>query len=79
MCLVQSLDSLRCAQQTDGLDALCAVLLDLGNGINGAAAGCQHGIQNQNITLGDILGQLAEVFHGTTLSAPRTAHTPRQP
>ena len=62
--LVQGLNAFRSSDQTDELDALCAVLLDLGNGINGAAAGCQHGIQNQNITLGDILGQLAEVFHG---------------
>ena len=59
VCLVQSLDALRCAQQTDELDALCAVLLDLGDGVDGAAAGSQHGIQHQNVTLGDILRQLA--------------------
>ena len=39
------------------------MLLDLGDGVDGAAAGSQHGIQHQNVTLGDILRQLAEVLH----------------
>ena len=39
------------------------MLLDLGDGINGAAAGRQHRVQNQNIALCDILRQLAEVLH----------------
>ena len=53
--LVQGLNAFRSSDQTDELDALCAVLLDLGDGVDGAAAGSQHGIQHQNVTLGDIL------------------------
>ena len=61
---MQGLDAFRSGDQADELDALCAMLLDLGDGINGAAAGSQHRVQNQNITLCDILRQLAEVLHG---------------
>ena len=61
--LVQGLDAFRSGDQADELDPLCAVLLDLGDGVNGAAAGSQHGVQHQHITLRDILGQLAEVLH----------------
>ena len=63
VCLVQGLDAFRSGNQADELDALCAMLLDLGDGINGAAAGSQHRVQNQNIALCDILRQLAEVLH----------------
>ena len=64
VCLVQGLDAFRSGDQADELDALCAMLLDLGDGVNGAAAGSQHRVQNQNIALCDILRQFAEVLHG---------------
>ena len=64
VCLVQGLDAFRSSDQTDELDALCTVLLDLGDGVNGAAAGCQHRVQDQNVALCNVLGQLAEVLHG---------------
>ncbi len=35
VCIVQSLDAFRCSDQADELDALCAVLLDLSDGVNG--------------------------------------------
>ena len=60
---MQSLDAFRCSDQADELDALCAVLLDLSDGVNSAAAGSQHGVQHHHVTLGDIQGQLAEVLH----------------
>ena len=39
------------------------MLLDLGDGVNGATAGSQHGVQHQHITLRDILRQFAEILH----------------
>jgi len=64
MCLVQGLDAFRSSDEADELDALCAVLLDLGDGVDGAASGSQHRVKHQNVALGDVLRQLAEVLHG---------------
>ena len=63
VCLVQGLNAFRSSDQADELDPLCAVLLDLADGVDGAAAGGQHRVQDQDVALGDILGQLAEVLH----------------
>ena len=52
------------ADQADELDVLGAPLLDHGDGVHGAAAGGQHGVQDQHVPLVDVGGQLAEIFHG---------------
>ena len=64
VCFVQGFQSFGGGNQANELDVLGTALFDLANGVNGAAAGSQHGIQHQNVTLGDILRQLAEVLHG---------------
>ena len=63
VCFVQGFQSFGGGNQANELDMLGTALFDLANGVNGAAAGSQHGIQNKNIALGNILGQLAIIFH----------------
>ena len=41
-----------------------AALLDQGDGVRGAAAGGQHGIQQDQLALLSVRGKLAVVFHG---------------
>ena len=60
---MQGFQSFGGGNQANELDVLGTALFDLANGVNGAAAGSQHGIQNKNIALGNILGQLAIIFH----------------
>ena len=45
-------------------DVFAAPLLQKVDGGNGAAAGSQHGIHHENLTVGNVFGQLAVVFHG---------------
>ena len=59
---MQSLQTLRGSNQTDELDVLGTALLDLADGVAGAAAGGQHRIQNKDLALIDVAGQLAVVL-----------------
>ena len=50
-------------QDVHQLDMLAAVALDEGDGGGGGAAGGQHGVQDDDVPLGDIGGHLAVVLH----------------
>ena len=61
---MQSLQTLRGSNQTDELDVLGTALLDLADGVAGAAAGGQHRGEDKNLALVDVVGQLAVVLNG---------------
>ena len=56
-------DALGGGQDVHQLDIFYAVLLDKGDGGGGGAAGGQHGVQDDNVPLGDVVGHLAVVLH----------------
>ena len=63
MCLGEGLKSLGSGDHTNEFNAVWLSLLDLGNGIDSRAAGSKHRIDNNNVSLGHILRQLAVIFN----------------
>ena len=63
MGLGDPLDALGAADDVHHDDAPAAVLFQEINGGNGAAAGGQHGVHHENLTVFDVLRELAVVFH----------------
>ena len=61
---LNGLDALGAADDVHHDDVPAAVLFQKINGGNGASAGGQHGIDHVNHPVGDVLRQLAVVFHG---------------
>ena len=60
----QRLDALGRADETHEFDLLRVALLDLGDRVDGRAAGGKHGIEHDHFTLLNIGGKLAVIFHG---------------
>ena len=58
------LNALGSGDEHHELDVLAAALLHLADGLGGAAAGGEHGIDDQHVALGHVLGHLAEVGMG---------------
>ena len=63
MRLLQGLQTLRRSDNAQELYTAGVTLFDLADGINGAAAGCQHGIQYKHISLTDVARQLAVILY----------------
>ena len=63
MSLAESFKSLGSCNDAHKLYRLGISLLDLGYSIDSRAAGGKHGIENNNIALADIAGQLAIIFN----------------
>ena len=61
---LNGLDALGAADDVHHDDVPAAVLFQKINGRDGASAGGQHGIDHVNHPVGDVLRQLAVVFHG---------------
>ena len=61
MAVIDELHALGSGHQDHELDVPAAQLLHLGDGHVGAAAGSQHGVNDQHIAVGDVLGVLQEV------------------
>ena len=59
--LLDVLDALGSGDEHHELDVLATALLHLADGLGGAAAGGEHGIDDQHVALGHVLGHLAEV------------------
>ena len=62
--LLNVLNALGSGDEHHELDVLAAALLHLADGLGGAAAGGEHGIDDQHVALGHVLGHLAEVGMG---------------
>ena len=60
---LQALQAFRRADDANEFDAFCPALFNLRNGVDGTAACGQHRIQHNYFALGNVLGQLAVVFH----------------
>ena len=65
MGLPHGLDALRGGQDVHELDVLAAVVLHKVDGRHSGAAGGQHGVQDDHVPLGDVVGHLAVVLHGS--------------
>ena len=64
MLLLQELDALGSGHEDHELDVLAAPLLHFADGLSSRTAGSQHGIHDQYVTLGNVLGHFAEVRMG---------------
>ena len=64
MLLLQELDALGSGHEDHELDVLAAPLLHFADGLCGAAAGSQHGVHDQHVALGNVLGHFAEIGMG---------------
>ena len=63
MCFCKTLYAFRCSNDTDKLDLLTTMLLNLVDGIDCRATGRQHRIANDDLTLFDRVRQLTEIFY----------------
>ena len=64
---LNALDALGGSNQNQQLDVLAATFFHLVDGGRGRTAGCQHGINNNNIPVGNILGGLTKIGNGLKL------------
>ena len=70
-------DALGGGQDVHQLDVFHAVLLDKGDGGGGGAAGGQHGVQDDDVPIGDVRGHFAVVFHRLQgVRVPKQADVP---
>ena len=62
--LAHGLDALGGSQDVHELNVLAAVVLHKVDGSHSGTAGSQHGVQHDDIPVGDVAGHLAVVLHG---------------
>ena len=61
--VVDPLNALGSGDDVHKLDIFDLIIFDKLDGRRGRAAGCQHGVQNDDLPLGDVVGHLAVVLH----------------